>query len=97
MQNFDQIWSRVVKIFAFFLGMYIMYHEAFQDNLDRPYLLAAAVAMMGLQVAETVEKIVAGFGSGRKSLPSEPLPPLDKSLPPSEQEGLSTTNETNPT
>lgn len=77
MQQFDQIWTRFVKIIAFLLGMGIMYHEAFQDNLDRPYLLAAAIAMMGLQIAETAEKIVSSFGTGKHKLPKSP-PPLNE-------------------
>lgn len=67
MDLFDQVWSRFVKVAAFLLGMYIMYHEAVADHSDRPYIYAAAIAMMGLQIAEIVESAVRGFGGGTSS------------------------------
>jgi hypothetical protein len=58
MKTFDQIWLRVVKVGGFLLGAYIMYHEAFTDGSDRPYLYAAALAMMGTQIGETFSNLM---------------------------------------
>lgn len=58
MSKFDQLWSRVVKVLAFLMGMFIMYHETVVDKGQRPYLYAAAIALMGLQIAETLEKLI---------------------------------------
>lgn len=62
MKVFDAIWARVVKIISFLMGIYIMYHETIVDKGQKPYLYAAAIAMMGLQVAETLEKLVEVLG-----------------------------------
>jgi hypothetical protein len=48
---------------AFLMGMLIMYHETFQDKSQRPYLYVAAISLMGLQVAESMDKVVTFFGS----------------------------------
>jgi hypothetical protein len=53
---FDHIWNRVVKIGGFLLGSFIMYHEAITDKSQRPYLYAAALAMMGTQIGEAFSK-----------------------------------------
>lgn len=75
MNLFDQIWSRAVKIGGFIMGTLIMYHEAFNDSSDRPYLYAAALMMMGLQIAESMDKFISTIGDFKTFLKTKPEPP----------------------
>lgn len=76
MKIFDQIWTRIVKVGGFVLGSYIMWHEAIIDKSQRPYLYAAALAMMGTQIGETFSKgfdMVESFLTFYKSKKTETL------------------------
>lgn len=44
------------------MGMLIMYHETFADKAERPYLYVAAISLMGLQVADTLDKMITAIG-----------------------------------
>ncbi len=81
MERFDAIWLRAIKVIAFLLGAWIMYHETVSDIHQKPYLYAAAIALMGLQVVDLVESVLGGLGqvlSGIGKHPTE-LPPKGES------------------
>lgn len=63
MSSFDLILVRLTKVVGLILGAGIMVYETGWDHTDRPYLYAAALLMMGLQVAEIVDKVAHGLGS----------------------------------
>ena len=61
MNTFDQIFIRLTKVVGLVLGSGIMIYETGWDHQDRPYLYAAALMMMGLQIAEVVGKVAEGL------------------------------------
>lgn len=74
MSKFDLIMVRATKVIGLALGSSIMIYETVADHTDRPYLYAAALLMMGLQIAETVDKAVSAFGRTRSTSEVKTVP-----------------------
>lgn len=81
MTHFDLIWTRLRTVLAFLGGLGIMVYETVADHSDRPWLYAAAVGMMGLPLARTVEGVLTRFSNSEQPN-KEPEPKMsDPQIP----------------
>ncbi len=55
-------WALLARILSFFGGMAIMFFETIVENADRPWLIGAAMTMIGLPVANVIGKALDGKG-----------------------------------
>lgn len=50
------------RIIVFWLGVGIMVYETVIEHADRPWLIAAALGMLGLPVAQSLEQALSKMG-----------------------------------
>jgi hypothetical protein len=55
----EQIWPRIWRLLAPPLGIFLAIYNGVIQKTDRPWLYAFSLALLGLPVARTLEKIVA--------------------------------------
>ncbi len=58
LENAREWWPFARDIMAFFGGFGIMIYETIQTDIDRPWLLAMAIGMMGLPFALRLDKMI---------------------------------------
>jgi hypothetical protein len=59
---FDVFLTRFIRLTSALLGFAIMGYEALKDKLDRPYVIAAALAMIGPSFAKSITQLFASLG-----------------------------------
>lgn len=72
--NFEKAWNALTRVTAFIVGLGILVYETVFEHTDRPWLLAAALGLLGLPVARAAEQLL-GKQQPPPSPPSPPAPP----------------------
>ncbi len=55
-QKVNSWWIVIRDILAFWGGLAIVFYETLYENVDRPWLFAVAIGMMGLPAASKMDK-----------------------------------------
>ena len=64
--RYEAWWAFVARVLSFGGGLVIVLFETLYENVDRPWLLAAAIGMMGPAVAGAVADVLAAARGERK-------------------------------
>ena len=65
--RFEAWWAAIARVLSFGGGLGILLFETLYENVDRPWLLAAAIGMMGPAVAGAVADVLSAARGERRS------------------------------